>query len=144
VRLTRRRLDRQIAAGCRCEPSPALAIRTRQLTHPRTRLRIARNLRRIVGYVDRVGLVRARSAVIIERPSVIANREAILGLADRLAGTDPVSARGVLLALALTVNGISSPLFNLACGRTVSEAIWEVADALGADAPAIGFDAVGC
>src|SRR5690242_16187283 len=52
VRLTRGMLDRQIAAGRRCDATPALAARASQLTDPRTRRRIAGELQRIVDYVD--------------------------------------------------------------------------------------------
>jgi hypothetical protein len=143
--MTRGRLDRQIAAGCPCDSTAALALRARQLVDPRSRLRLARSLRGVVEYVDRVG---ARpvlfSSVMIEREAVSADRETILGLVERLEGTAPVNPRGVVLARTLLTDGIGSPLSNRSCGRTVAEAVWDVADALGADPPTTVFDAVAC
>ena len=141
--VARGRLDRQIAAGCPCELSPALALRARQLIDPRTRQRLARSLRGVVQYVDRaVGRPVLVSAVVIDRAAVSADRETILGLAERLEGVDPVNPRGIVLAQKLLTDGIDSPLFNRCCARTIAEAVWEIADALGADPPIAGFDAV--
>jgi len=67
----------------------------------------------------------------IEPAAVRAGREAILGLAERLQSTTPLSARGVVLARALLTDG-RSPLFNALSERTVIEAAFEVQDALGA------------
>jgi hypothetical protein len=142
VRVARGKLDRQIAAGHSCDSIAALALRARQLVHPRARQSVAGDLRRIVGYVDRVGLGPVLSTVMIERAAVRDGREAILGLADRLDGTAPVSPAGVALALMLVSDGRYSPILNRYCERSVSEAVWEVADALGAEVPTIRFDAV--
>ena len=143
--VARGRLDRQIAAGCPCELSPALALRARQLIDPRTRQRLARSLRGVVQYVDRaVGRPVLVSAVVIDRAAVSADRETILGLAERLEGVDPVNPRGIVLAQKLLTDGIDSPLFNRCCARTIAEAVWEIADALGADPPITGFNAVVC
>ena len=145
LRVTRSRLDRQIAAGCPCDSTAALALRASQLVDPRTRLGLARNLRGVVDYVDRVGERPVFfSAVVINRLAVRAARETIVGLVERLEGTTPVNPRGVVLARALLTDGIGSPLFNRRCDRTVAEAVWEVADALGADPPTTVFDAVAC
>jgi hypothetical protein len=139
VRLSRPRLDREIADGGLHELSPALALRARQLVEPRTRRRAARNLRDIVKFVDRAGSGRIISAVVIERRAVRVGREAILGLAERLEGTAPVSPRGLARVQILLTEGRDSPFFNPHCGYTVADAIWEAADLLGAPAP---FDVV--
>jgi hypothetical protein len=142
VYLTRARLNRQIAAGCPCESTAALALRARQLTHRRTRQRVARSLRAIVEYVAYSERVRGRppfSAVVIDRAAVRDGREAMLGLAERLDDAGLVSPQGVALAQALLSDGVSSPLSNPRCGRTVIEAVWEVADALDADPPTPRF-----
>jgi hypothetical protein len=139
VRLSRPWLDREIADGGLHELHPALALRARQLIEPRTRRRAARNLRDIVKYVDRAGAGRIISAVVIERTAVRVGREAILGLAERLEGTAPVSPRGVARVQILLTDGRDSPFFNSHCGYTVADAIWEAAELLGAPAP---FDAV--
>ncbi len=128
VYVSRGRLDRQIAAGCPCESTAALALRARQLTQPRTRQQIARDLRGVVAYVDHLGSRRMLTAVMIERRAVRTGKQPILGLAERLEGSAPVSPRGVVLARTLLTDGLS-PLFNPYCERTVTQAIWEIEDA---------------
>jgi hypothetical protein len=137
VRATRGRLDRQIASGRPCESSAALALRATQLTDTHARRHLARDLRGIVDYVDLHGSGPVLSAVVIDRAAVRESRHAILGLAERFEGEVPVSPRGVALARALMTDGLS-PLFNRACERTATQAIWEVEDAL----EAIGSDPV--
>ena len=122
-------LDRRIAAGRPIDASAALRLRAEQLTDHRARLRLARDLRGAVEYVDRLGSRRMISAVVIEPAAVIAGRQALLGLAERLERPSPVSPRGVGLVVVLLTDGLS-PLFNPRAGRTVVEAVWEVADAL--------------
>jgi hypothetical protein len=140
VFLTRVKLDRTIAGGRPFEVTRALALRIEQLTAPRTRRRIASELRGVVDYADSNDSVSPRlSAVMIEPSAVRAGREAILGLAERLQSSAPVSARGVVIARALLTNG-SSPLFNRFCERTVVAAVFDVQDALGA-APGIAQQA---
>jgi hypothetical protein len=129
VYLTRGALDRRIAAGRPCESTAALALRARQLSHPRTLRQVAGQLRGIVDYVDRHGSRRTVSAVVVERAAVRAGRQAILGLAERLEAAAPANPRGVALAQVLLTDGLS-PLFNRHCERTVTEAIWEVQNAL--------------
>ena len=143
VFLSRGRLDREICAGCPHESSAPLALRAQQLTDPRMRERLARNLRGTVEYVEHVGSRRGISAVVTNRAAVWTGREALLGLAERLEATDPVTPKGVVLARALLTDG-SSPLYNPYCERTVAEAVWEVADLLGPEEPTIEFDAVAC
>jgi hypothetical protein len=112
------------------------------LSDPRTRQRLARSLRGIVAYADRVEGRPLFSAVVIDRAAVRADREAILGLAE---AEDPVNPRGIVLARRLLTDGIDSPLYNRRCGRTVAAAVWEVSDALGDDdPPTVVFDLVTC
>ena len=139
VRLSRPRLDREIADRGVHELSPALALRAQQLVEPRTRRGAARNLRDIVKFVDRAGMGRISSAVVIERRAVRIGREAILGLAERLEGAAPVSPRGVARVQILLTDGRDSPFFNPHCGCTVADAIWAAAELLGAYRP---YDAV--
>ncbi len=138
---TRCSLDRQIAAGRPYNTTPALALRARQLTERDTREDIARNLRGVVDYVDRHASRVVISPVVIERRAVMGGREAIIGLAERLDGTLPVHPRGVALARGLLTDG-ASPLFNRSCERTVDQAIWEIADALGTEPPTVDFEAL--
>lgn len=142
VCLRRGKLDRLIADGRPCESRAALALRASQLVDPHTRRQVARSLRGIVEYADCAGYGWLITAVVIERAAVRSGREAILGLAERLEGPGPVSARGVARVQVLLTDGLESPLFNPHCGRTVVQAVWEAADLLGADAPTMGFDAV--
>jgi hypothetical protein len=81
------------------------------------------------------------TAVVLERGMVRAGREAILGLAERLEGTEPVCPTGIVRTIELLTDGRISPLYNRYCGRSVVEAIWKIADALGADAETIEADA---
>jgi hypothetical protein len=141
VFLTRGRLDRQIADGRPCGATAQLALRARQLTHPRMRQAVARNFRGLVDYVDAVGSRLVISAVVIDRAAVNTGREAILGLAERLEGSAPATASGIVRARSLLTDG-RSPLYNPHSERTVAEAIWDVVDELGTEPPAIGFDAV--
>jgi hypothetical protein len=145
VYITRTRLDRRLVAGCQCESTAALALRARQLIDRRTQQRVARNLRRVVAYADRSERRAPFSAVVIDCAAVRAGREALLGLAERLAEGAPVHPRGVVLAQRLLTDGLDSPLCNPRCERSVDQAVWEVADALGADDPPTSvFDGVAC
>jgi len=129
VRLTRGRLDRKIAAGERCGSTQAVALRAQQLTHQQTRRQIAGQLRAVVDYADRHRPGRTFSTVVIDVAAVTVGRHAILGLAERLAGAVPASPTGVALTQVLLTDGLS-PLFNRNCERTVTQAIWEIEDAL--------------
>ena len=129
VRLGRNGLDHQIACGRRCDDTPALALRARQLTDRELRRSTAGTFRRLVDFADRVGPDRVMSAVVVDRSSVAMGREAILGLAERLEGPVPVSARGMAMARQLVVDG-TSPLFGRRRGFTLLDAVWAVADAL--------------
>jgi hypothetical protein len=141
VSVTRGRLDRQIVSKWPCRLTPGLALRARQLIDPRNRRRLARNLRGIVEWVDHLGSGPNFSAVVIERAAVRSGREAILGLAERLDGTAPVCPRGVVFVHTLLTDCCVSPLFNRYCRQTVTEAVWEVADALEVEPPTVEFDA---
>jgi hypothetical protein len=143
--LNQGRLDRQIIAGCPCGTTAAMAWRARQLSDPRTRRRHARNLREIVAYADRVGRRPPFSAVVTVSAAVRADREAILGLAERLEAPGPVNPRGIVLVARFLTDGIDSPLYNARCTRTVTEAVWEISDALrDDDPPTVAFDVVAC
>jgi hypothetical protein len=61
-------------------------------------------------------------------------------LAEQLARAGAVSPRGIILARRLLSDGLS-PLFNLACKRTVSQAVAEIQHALD-EFPAIGLDSL--
>lgn len=140
VFVMRGELDRQIAAGRPYAANAALGLRARQLTDPRNRRQIARNLRGIVDYAHRHRSGRMISAVVIEPAAVRTGRQAIFELAGRLEGSDPMSPRGVVLAGTLLTDG-RSPLFNPHSERTVAQAVSEVHDAL-EGMPILEFDAL--
>jgi hypothetical protein len=129
VYLTRASLDRQIVAGRPCKSTAALALRSSQLVEPRTRRQIARSLRSVVEYADYRATHRVISAVVVEPAVVRRARHPILGLAERLEGPRPVSPAGVAGAQTLLTDGLS-PLFNRNSEQTVTQAIWNIQDAL--------------
>jgi hypothetical protein len=61
--------------------------------------------------------------------TVVAWREGLLGLAEALAGPEPLNPCGVARTLALVTDG-SGPLFNPAPKRPMSEVLWWIADGL--------------
>ena len=126
VRLRRWRLDRELAEGCHPEACRDRALRATQLTEAVTRRRVARSLRGVVAKAERApgGL---GSAAPVCRSAVLAWREGLLGLADRLEQPGPVNPCGVARALALVTDG-TGPLYNPAPERPIEELIWWVAD----------------
>jgi hypothetical protein len=127
--LSRGRLDRQIAARGPCDATPALALRAQQLTQTRTVRQSAHQLRGVVDYVDRFGSRPVVTAVVINRAAVRADREAVLGLAERLENAGPVTPRGMVLVQRLLTKG-RSPLYDPSATHRVEQAIWEIVDAL--------------
>jgi hypothetical protein len=133
VCVTRPWLDRRIAAGADCATS-ALELRAAQLASVRTRRRLARELRGLVEYAERVRSRPAYSAVVIDRRAVSRGRHAILGLAERLEGQAPVSPRGITLVRRLLTDGLG-PLFNPHSQQTVIQVVWNLEDALDVGLP---------
>ncbi len=129
VRLTRSQLDRQIATGEPRVTNAALALRAQQLVSARTRLALARDLRRVVDHVERPRSPSLLSAVVIEPRTVSRGRHALLGLAERLEAAGPVDPAGVVLVRRLLTDGCS-PLFNINSEQTVIQAVWNIEDAL--------------
>lgn len=129
VRLHRGRLDRDIAAGCAPESSEDRAVRAGQLADSRLRRQLARSLRRVVG--DAQDPVRARVSAVVpaSREAVLAWREGLLGLADRLERPGSVNPSGVARVLNLLTDP-SGPLYNIDSDRSMNEALWWVADGL--------------
>jgi hypothetical protein len=132
VFVRRRRLDRQIVAGDAGD-APELTLRVRQLTRPHSQRVLAGSLRRLVKHVDAVGRGPSLSPVIVDRSAVRANRQAILGLADRLDRAGDVSSRGMVLVTDLLTDGAASPLYRTGGGRALADAIWGISDALGTE-----------
>jgi len=63
------------------------------------------------------------------RPSVLAWREALLGLAERLEQPVPLDPCGVARALVLLTDG-GGPFYNAGADGSMSEAVWWIADGL--------------
>ena len=126
VRLHRTRLDRELAEGRDPEACGDRALRARQLTDTVTRRRVARSLRGVVAKAERApgGL---GSAAPVCRSAVVAWREGLLGLADRLEQPRPVNPCGVARALVVVTDG-SGPLYNPEPERPIEELIWWIAD----------------
>ncbi len=131
VLMTRPWLDAQLARSGARTATVALDLRARQLTSMRSRRELARQLRGIVDYAERMGSRPMFSAVVIHRRAVTRGRHAILGLAERLEGEEPVSARGVLRVRTFLTDGLG-PLFNPNSQQTVIQVVWNIEDALGA------------
>jgi hypothetical protein len=128
LRLRRGRLDRELAEGRAPEACGDRALRAGQLTEAVTRCRVARSLRGVVAKAKRApgGL---GSAVPVCRSTVLAWREGLLGLADRLEQPGALSACGVARALDLLTDGTGPP-YNPAPEHPIEELIWWVADGL--------------
>ena len=129
VVLHRARLDRQLADGLAPEAFHDRALRASQLAGMSTRRRVARSLRRLVEHADRPGGVLLSAAVPVCRRSVLTWREALLGLAERLEQPVPLDPCGVARALVLLTDG-GGPFYNAGADRSMSEAVWWIADGL--------------
>jgi hypothetical protein len=128
VRLRRGRLDRELAEGRDPEACGDRALRAGQLTEAVTRRRVARSLRGVVAKAERApgGL---GSAAPVCRGAVLAWREGLLGLADRLEQPGALNPCGVARALVLLTDG-TGPLYNPAPEPSPGELVWWVADGL--------------
>ena len=65
----------------------------------------------------------------VRREAVIANRQGLLGLAERLENADTVNPCGVARARALLTDR-SGPLYSSLSGASVKDALWWIGDAL--------------
>jgi hypothetical protein len=129
VHLHRGRLDRQLADGLAPEAFHDRALRATQLAGMRTRRQVARSLRRLVEHAERPAGGLLGSAVPVCRRSVLAWREGLLGLAERLEQPVPLDPRGVARALVLLTDG-GGPFYDAHAQRSMSEAVWWIADEL--------------
>jgi hypothetical protein len=129
VHLHRGRLDRQLADGLAPEAFHDRALRATQLAGMPTRRQIARSLRRLVEHAEMPPGALLGSAVPVCRRSVLAWREALLGLAERLEQPVRLDPRGVARALVLLTDG-GGPFYDARAQRSMSEAVWWIADGL--------------
>jgi hypothetical protein len=128
VRAHRWGLDHRLADGCSAAASDELGLRAQQLVGANTRRSLACSLRDLVAKAEKRS-VAAWSPVPICRDAVVPWREAILGLAEWLEQPRPVNPRGVARVAVLLTDGTSA-FYNPAAERSISEAVWWVADGL--------------
>jgi hypothetical protein len=88
VRLRRRRLDAALAAGCNPWGSPELTLRAAALAAPQERRKVAVALATVVECAER-GRSVCRYLKLRER-AVLLERDALVELAVRLSGSEPV------------------------------------------------------
>jgi hypothetical protein len=129
VHLHRVRLDRQLADGLAPEAFDDRALRAAQLAGMPTRRQVARSLRRLVKHAERPAGMVVSAAVPVRRPSVLAWREALLGLAERLEEPVPLDPCGVARALVLLTDG-GGPFYDAGADRSMGDAVWWIADGL--------------
>lgn len=129
VRLHCRRLDHQLADGLVPDGFDDRELRARQLAGAGTRRRLACSLRGLVQETERPAAGLLSSAVPVCRRTVWPWREGLLGLAERLERPDPINPCGVARILVLLTDG-AGPLYNQSAERSMSEAVWWIADGL--------------
>jgi hypothetical protein len=123
LRLHRRILDREIAAGEPVRTDPVRALRALQLTGAPERLRVAASLGNILDAADERH-ADPSSHVRLNHAHVLAAGQGILALIEVLRSEQTVTARGVALARLLTEER-SSPMLCESSGRTVQRAVSE-------------------
>jgi hypothetical protein len=132
VQLHRARLDQQLAEGVGNDSVDDRALRGRQLAGRRTRRRLARSLRARVKDAERPVGPQLSAAVPLSRRAVLASRESLLGLAERLESAAPVNPCGVARVLVLLTDG-TGPLYSQGAADRLREAVWWIADGLALD-----------
>ncbi len=104
------RLDRALAAGASPDSSAPLSLRAGELIGATARRDLARTVRRLVDDA-RQPFIPISSGVPLCRRKVLASREALSELADRLTSGEPVEARGVAQVRLLLTAG-DGPLYH--------------------------------
>ncbi len=121
------RLDRELAGGCSAESDELHSLRAQLLADRATRRKFAVALRLLVADA---GDPRSRpSSAPLRRDAVLACREGLLGLADRLELAGPVDPCGVA-RVRLLLTDPAGPLYNPAPERPLGEVVWWIADGL--------------
>lgn len=110
VLLRRTTLDRRLARGADPVTSRALALRAGQLAGPRSRDLAVFGLESALSEAQRRGPRYLTSAIAPDRAAVLANRDALLAIVDRLRSPSPVRPAGVARLLVLLRDG-AGPLF---------------------------------
>jgi hypothetical protein len=109
----RRSLTRALSEGASPTVSPALTLRSEQLTSERRRRTLARTLRRAV-YEALHPMPRRIAFGLARRGALIDAQDAIDILVKRLRSPEPVAAEGVALVERMVSDGTWSPLYNTA------------------------------
>jgi hypothetical protein len=120
-------LDREIAAGLPTGESPDRAMRASQLTNAPMRRTLAALYANILDAAEECD-ADPGSPLTVEYVAVIAARQQILELIERLRSSAELQPRGLALARLLVCDS-ASPIFRSA-GHTVSAALSEIASAL--------------
>jgi hypothetical protein len=127
ARLRARRLDSALAAGTSPATSAPMAIRARALVGTENRRGLAASLRRTAG--GGCGRQAFGFRVTPSRSQIAEARPDVERLARRLAGADPVSARGVALTQGLLSDG-AGPLCWAQSPESLRARLREALDAL--------------
>lgn len=128
VRLRRRVLDREIAAGLRPDEDPARSLRAHQLRCVWERRCVAAALSNILQAADERHADPA-SRLELNDAEVLAARHQLVELIESLRSEKAVAPRGVALARQLADAG-TSPLLRARAGFTVRQAVSEAIRAL--------------
>jgi hypothetical protein len=121
-------LDRALAGGASPDSSVALSLHAHTLIGPRVRRELASELRALPGEAARPRS-RLDARVPICSRGVLSAVVLLELLADRLAGPEPVEARGVAQVRAL-LKGADSPLFDPSAALEFGQALQRTIDAL--------------
>jgi hypothetical protein len=103
-------LDRALAAGVSPDSSVQLSLRAHTLLSSTMRWGLADELHRLIGQAQQPRAC-FDPTVPLARSAILANRDEIEALADRLEAEEPVDVRGVAQVHALLRNG-DSPVFG--------------------------------
>ena len=117
-------LDAELAAGADPSRDPALELRAHQLTGPATRRAIATTIHHLLDEAQgpRAAVLDARPP--LQRDAILAAREDLLAIAERLTGAASVTPRSAALAAQLVWDA-GSPVYGetglslSACTRAV-------------------------
>jgi hypothetical protein len=127
ARLRARQFDSALAAGISPATRAPIAIRARALVGTENRRALAASLRRAAG--GGCGRPAFGSRVTPSRAQIAGARPDVERLARRLAGADPVDARGVALTRGLLSDG-AGPLFWARSPESLRVRLREALDAL--------------
>jgi hypothetical protein len=128
ARVSRRELDRQIAAGAPLDESPLRALRARELSGTTERHAIAACLANVLDAAEECE-ADPGSRLTLDHRAVIAARRGILALTELLRSDSVLDVRGIALARRLAEDP-TSPLLRMHAGQTIPQAISEIAEAL--------------